>query len=82
MATTKVRKPVDFARDVNIEITDPKIVQVFITVFREMAYSAMNESEYEYAEELIHVSNELNDARNILLDMIASERDQTKTEVA
>lgn len=73
---TEVYKPNEFAQAVRIELTDPKQVNTFVTIYREMACSAMNENDYVMAEELLSISNQLNEARNILLDMLAEKRDE------
>ena len=72
---TEVLAPTEYAKCVRIEISDPKELIVFTNIYREMATSAMNESDFGKAEELLHVSNQLNEARNVLLDQLAEERD-------
>ena len=72
---TEVSAPNNYCKSVRIDITNPAHVNIFVTVFREMAVSAINENEYIQAEELLSISNQLNEARNVLLDNLAEERD-------
>lgn len=72
---TEVTAPNDYFKSVRIDITNPAHVNIFVTVFREMAVSAINENEYIQAEELLSILNQLNEARNVLLDKLAEERD-------
>lgn len=72
---TEVSAPNSYCKSVRIDITNPAHVNIFVTVFREMAVSAINENEYIQAEELLSISNQLNEARNVLLDQLAEERD-------
>lgn len=82
MKITKIEiyKPNEFSKSVRVELTDPQQVNTFVTIYREMAVSAMNENDFVKAEELLNISNNLNVARNILLDMLADERDKASDE--
>ena len=75
---TTVRQPESYAPYINLEIRDPKVANVFISVFREMAVSSMGDNEFLYAEDCLHIANEMNEARNQLLDLIAKDRDNKK----
>lgn len=77
---TTVIAPETYMPYVRLEISDPKVVNTFVTIFREMASSALGENDFEQAEDMLHVGNELNEARNRLLDLIAEERDAEKSE--